>query len=649
MSKLKNTKKKLQSKIEAIKKINDDPKKVTDNVADKYLKNIPSSNDFVGKKLDALKDKRAQKKENKKDIFGEILEVVEQFLGTDKKSSGSETDLIQSGTTVNPQKNKTKKRLKQHSLTAAEKTLDSAKDIVVKRLSEALFMGDGICGTNSTITGDTINLKPEEFDLLDILTIDPETSCGQIIYEPVSPDKNKEKVNRELYNTFSGGSYSFVSNNNKTLFDAKWDVPNQHFVLTGLTQGNPAGIKVQDFISDYYSSMEFPEINDIAKTAMLLTIQGGGNCGKSRKFDLALNNVDRLLKKLLSICGSDNKKDELKNQNAVNMFDQNEEDIEFYFDFDDVEGIDLDDEDLRYRRVLRFKDCYNFEVDADDTHIEDFVYLMKNKDPKKAIDDTLNKVATDASEQSDGSLSISDLLNNLLNNFILSLPKALIMTVLSAKLFLPLIILYKYFKTLTLSTVINIKELVKKFYKAIYNIVSDLFWLFIREFWRLVKIDLIAFVTKLVSKILKEKYKRYLLIVTSLIALLKKIQETEVGSCFEIFQAILSTIDAAINMRGPITIPSILLYTADLSSGYSKERAFLNITERMSNAGIPTGPIFGEDNDLLSAVKSIIDGHTEEEDTNSFVQIVLKGGVIPGPTGGAVIPPGIISGVGKKI
>ncbi len=309
----------------------------------------------------------------------------------------------------------------------------------------------------------------------------------------------------------------------------------------------------------------------------------------------------------------------------------------------------MDDEDLRYRRVLRFKDCYNFEIPADDTHIEDFIYLTKNKDPKKAIDDTLTKVATDASEQSDGSLSISDLLNNLLNNFILSLPKALIMTVLSAKLFLPLIILYKYFKTMALSTIVNIRELVRKFYRAIYNIVKDLFWLFIREFWNLVKIDLIAFVTKLVSKILKEKYKRYLLIVTSLIALLKKVQETEMDSCFEIFQTILSTIESAINMKGPITIPSILLFTADLSSGYSKERAFLNISERMSNAGIPTGPLFGEDNDLLSAVKSIIDGHTEEEDTNSFVQIVLKGGVLPGPTGGAVIPPGIISGVGKKI
>lgn len=648
MSKLKNTKKKLQSKIEAIKKINDDPKSLSDNVADKYLKNIPSADDFVGKKLDALKQKRAQKKENKKDIFSDMLEIVEQFLGTEKKSSGNQTDTVQSGTTINPIKNKDKKRLTQHALSATETTLGQAKEVVVKRLSEALFLGEGICGTESVFNVDSINIKPEEFDILDILTIDPDTSCGQIIYEPKSPDKNKEKVNRELYNSFSGGSYTFTSNNNKNLFTSTWSVPNQRYEITGLTQGSSGATKVQDFIMDYYSSIEMPDGADVAKTAMLLTIQGGGKCGKSKKFDASLNNIDRLLKKLLSICGSETNKDELKNQNAVNMFDESEEDIEFYFDFDDVEGIDLDDEDLRYRRVLRFKDCYNFEIDVDDTHIEDFVYLIKNKDPKQAVNETLNKVATDASEQSDGSLSISDLLNNLLNNFILSLPKALIMAVLSAKIFLPLIMVYKIFKQMALNVIINIKELMKKFYKAISLIIKDLFWIFIRAFWALVKIDLLAFVTKLVQKIIKRKYKRYLLIITSLLALLKKLSETDMDSCYEIFQTILDTITGAINMKTPLNVPSFLLFIADSAPGYSQDRAFLNIVEKLESAGVPTGPIYGEDNDVLSLVKSVIDGHTEEEDTNSFVKIVLKGGVLPGPTGGAVIPPAVISGVGKK-
>ena len=151
---------------------------------------------------------------------------------------------------------------------------------------------------------------------------------------------------------------------------------------------------------------------------------------------------------------------------------------------------------------------------------------MENKDPKLVVDDILNKVAVDASQQSDSGLSINDFLNNLLNNFILSLPKALMITIMSGKLFLPLIILYKIFKTGLTTTYLNSKDLVKKFYKAIEKTVKELFWIFIKEFWKLIKIDLLAFVSKLVKKIIKNKYKRYLTIITALIAILKKILDS---------------------------------------------------------------------------------------------------------------------------
>jgi hypothetical protein len=647
MSKLKNTKKKLQSKIDAIKKINDNPVEFTEEVADKYLKNIPSTDEFIGKKLSALQDKISKKKENTKDIFSDILEVVESFMENNKKSKSKSTSNSSKNTGLNQVKNRTKRKLKQHAMSSADHTMNSVKEVVVKRMSEALFMGEGICGTESTFVTDSLTLTPQEFDFLDMLTVDPDSSCGQIIYESKTSSTSKEKVNRNLYGTFSGGTYTYTSNNNNNLFTTSWDQGNQRFNISGLTQGSST-VRVQDFISDYYSSLDIPDIQEVAKTAMLLTIQGGGRCGTSKKFDLAINNVDRLLKKLMSVCGSKGSKDLLKNQTPVDMFDESEEDIERYFDFDDVEGIDLDDEDARYRRVLRFKDCYNFEIDVDDNHIEDFIYLTKNKDIKDAINDTLNMVATDASEQSDLSISLSDLLNNLLNNFILSLPKALIMTVLSAKFFLPIVILYKAFKQTVITTVTDIKVLMKKMYKAIYNIINDLYWIFIREFWRLVKIDLIAFVSTLVQKIIKNKYKRYLLIITSLIALLKKVLETDIDNCYEIFQTILSTITGALSMKTPINVPSVLLYLSEMLPGYSQDRAYLNIMEKLEASGIPTGPLFGESNDLGSLVKSIIDGHSEEEDANSYVKIVLQGGVLPGPTGGAVIPPALISGVGKK-
>jgi hypothetical protein len=132
--------------------------------------------------------------------------------------------------------------------------------------------------------------------------------------------------------------------------------------------------------------------------------------------------------------------------------------------------------------------------------------------------------------------------------------------------------------------------------------------------------------------------------------LLRKLLENEINNCYDLFQTILSTIETALSARSPISVPSILLLFSEALPGYSQDRALMNIMGRLESAGVPTGPIYGESNDIGVLVKSIIDGHTEEEDSNSFVKIVLQGGVLPGPplAGGAVIPPGLISGVGKK-
>jgi len=658
MSKTQETKKTLQAKIEGIKKINDDPKESLGSLSNAFQNNLPNPEELIGNKLDALKNnKRKQKKDNKSDIFTELITVTEQFITTSKKTlregAGNINTINPSkiGIDVNVDKNPAKGKIKRHAISATKTTLGQSKEIAVKRLSEALFMGDGICGSESLFAIDTIALRPDEFDFLDIFTIDPDSTCGQLVYEPKSPDKNKQKTNRELYDIISNGNtYTFSSNSGTDLFTATWSASTQQFVFTGLTQGTPNAVKVQDFIQNYYSSLEFPDINDIVKQSMLLTIQGGSSCSDSNKFNVSLDKIMRLINKLLSFCGSEKNKDELKNQTPVDMFDEDEEDLEFYFDFDDVEGIDLDDENARFRRVLRFKDCYNFEIPIDDSHVEDFIYLSNNKGTLNSIDDTLENVARDAFEQSDSSLSIADFLNNLLNNFILNLPKALMMSILSAKLFLPLIILYKIFKTGLINAYINIKDLVKKFYKAISKIVSDLFWIFIKEFWRLIKIDLIAFVSKIVQKIIKNKYKRYLLIITSLIMLLRKVLDNELNNCYDLFQTILSTIEAALSARTPISVPPILLLFSDALPGYSQDRAFMNIMNRLEASGVPTGPLYGESNDIGNLVKSIVDGHTEEEDSNSFVKIVLQGGALPGPplAGGAIIPPGVISGVGKK-
>ena len=122
--------------------------------------------------------------------------------------------------------------------------------------------------------------------------------------------------------------------------------------------------------------------------------------------------------------------------------------------------------------------------------------------------------------------------------------------------------------------------------------------------------------------------------------------ETGIGSCEEIFNTILNTIEAAINSRVKIPVPGLLLSLSDGLPGYSTDRAYMNVVEHLDAMGINTGPIYGSPNKLLYAIKGMIDGNSEEIDNNSFIKIALKPSIIPAGPGGAVISP-LVVGVGK--
>jgi hypothetical protein len=628
MSKLKDTKALLQSKLEVIKKINDDPNSLADSLSDKFLKDLPSTEQLYGKKLDDFLNKSKRKKENKKDIFSELTEIAEGFLSSGKKVENSD-------------KLYSKGKLKQHALTSVKRTTEVSKEIIMDNVKKAFFASDGICGTNLTLNGINVTIKPEEIDVMNILTVDPTTSTGQIVYEPLT-NKTGEKVNRELYSLFTGGTYQFDSNNNNTLFSAQWSQSNQEYTITGFN-----GLEVETFFNDYYSTIELPDIQHITKTAMLMTIQGDGS--DNPLFNKGMNTINRLVKKLSAVCGSPTRTNELKNQNAVDMFNETDEDVESYFDFDDVEGIDLDDEDTKFRRVLKFTDCDNFETPINPSTIEDFVFFTNKKPINEMVDSTLGRTATQAYLDSGSNIPQINFNLNLMNLFILNLPKALISSLLTPKLFLPIIIVYKVIKSITGQT-INVKVLMKTLSKLFKTIISKLLWKFLQEFWKLVKIDLITYVMKIVKKILKNKTKRYVTILKSLISFLIKILESNIDNCYALFNAVLNAITAALSTTISLQVPGILLLLSKRLPGYSQDRAFMNIMERLDASGVKTGPIFGESNNIGTLVKSIIDGHTEEEDQNSFIKISLEGGVLPPtPAGvGATIIPGIISGYGKK-
>jgi hypothetical protein len=621
--------KEIKSKIDAIKNSFVDKKTIVDDIHDRTLQDLKSTEQLYKKKFDDFLDKRKKKVENRKDIFSELINIVESFISIDNRYQNSDKYLI-------------RQKIKQYAVESIRITLESSKQIIQDNTKSILFAGENICGANSVISTDVLSLKPKEIDFLNILTIEPSSNMGQIVYEPISPDINKQKVNRSLYTSFINSPYDFLKNDGNKLFSVNWNIPNQEFEISGLKQNTI--VEVNDFLNDYYSSIEMPDITGIIKTAMLLTIQGDNT--QSLQFNLGINNLERLTNRLFAICGTPTERSNLKNQNPVDLFDENEEDVEEYFDFDNLDGIDFENEDARIRGVIKFIDCNNFEIPVNNEIFEDFVYFSSKKNINDLVNETLEKVANDASEQSDNSIPISSFNINLINNFILNLPKGLVMNILSPKVFLPIVIVYKIFKFLT-NQVLDVKEFMKRLSKLFSKIIKDIFWKFIREFWSRIKAELLTFVRFIVTQIIKSKYKRYVNILTAIIQSLKRLNINTINNCENLFDNILNTIEKATTIRGRINIPGLLLSNSDFLPGLSKQKLLLDTIEFLESNNINTGDIFGERNNLVKVIEGIFDSTLQNFDKYSYIKGANKDIIVPSQMGPIVIPRGLLTVVGK--
>jgi hypothetical protein len=143
------------------------------------------------------------------------------------------------------------------------------------------------------------------------------------------------------------------------------------------------------------------------------------------------------------------------------------------------------------------------------------------------------------------------------------------------------------------------------------------------------------------------KLKKIKIIIQILINIIRKALQTQIGSCTEIFGTILQTITSALNKSIKIPVPGVLLVLSESLPGFSSDRAFMNIVERVQAAGINMGPIYGSENKLPALIKGVVDGYSEEVDTNGYVKVALKSAVVGAGTNGY----GIIAfaeGVGKQ-
>lgn len=633
MSKIKDLQNKIKSNIESVKRINDqakdkitETKKKSSDKFDNFLKDLPSTDNLISKKLSDYTNNKKNNKQQKSKVFEDLLNIVEGFIGVNSIVESS--DLLAN-----------KQKLKNITLKSIDHTLKSSENVISGNVKKVLFTGEGICGSNPLMPVNSVQLKPTEFDFMNILTVDPNSNSGKIVYEQDETLHNSGlvKMNKKLYDSFNGGAQSFDLNNETTLFDMSWSESNQEYTFSNLTGSTN---NIEEWITSYYSNIEFLDISGVTKNAVLMTLKGDGN--EPPLFDKGWNDLNRLMGKICATCGNPNTG---LNPSAATQFNENDEDITEYFDFDSTEGIDLDEESARFNKVLKFKDCNNYEVKINPQHFEDFAYTSQKKNINDAVNDALLHSAGEAYEKSGQSQPLDNFHITIMNSFIANLPNALMGAVLSPKYILPISLIYKA----VTSTEETVKTLMQKLSKLFNQIITDLYWLFIEEFWRLVKVELLALLSKTASKILKNKYADYAMIISILIELLTDILNNTLDNCDGLYSIISRTIDTALSgIGGTPAIPGLLLSISDLKGGYSTDLAHIDIMQRLQGTGVNTSTINGETNKLHDVVKSVLDGQWFTQKKHSYTESSNQLVILPPPIPGVpmVLPPGLIRTVG---
>lgn len=144
--------------------------------------------------------------------------------------------------------------------------------------------------------------------------------------------------------------------------------------------------------------------------------------------------------------------------------------------------------------------------------------------------------------------------------------------------------------------------------------------------------------------------KRFRRMLLALIAILTKIIQDGIGNCKDLYDLINKAIDLALSGIGggfaSMGISSFLLPLFLQKPGFSEDRAAINAIEELEKSGVTTSPIFGQPNNLIPLVKSIINGYQKEMDENGFVAASNLPTIIPHPNplvGGIFIPQGLLT------
>jgi hypothetical protein len=618
----------------AVLDVNDGFKSVGDKITTtKKYKKIKEDSDELKKKKGSTFEKKSS---DLKKQLSDANKDTKKFLKEQKSQIDNLLDLkfLSTGSGSS-----TKKYLKKTFVKSVEELKPKILELLIQEFISAIG-----CSQDQEFTNQTLYIRVKPLDLQNILKEDPQGDVGKLLYEPTDIQYGNFpfSMNRELYGRIqnigqpfsvpAGGS-PYKGKSNQDLFDITYVESYFDPITTQTIQGNFYKIdlknrvnnvnKISEFIKDYFASISIIDLKNLF--ANLMNQLSGAISIKKDEGKLDLGDFQKILlilQRVLGLCVD--KTEEIDVSGTAKVSDSDTLDDSFFeFTEVDLRIIDQKISDIKLG-VVEFEDCdtVKLPVNTDDIlSALNNLNFVDNSNNNNNIDDAAN--LTDVLTNNPGWFPLQI---NIDLSFLKEFPKALILTLLSPKVLLPLYIMLKAVGDNVDLSVNSFMDFAKKFKSLIFKLTSKIGSLFTKILFDIIKKDIKNLIRSVIGDIKNEKIRNRLEAIRSLTEVLVTLAKVikDFRECKSVIEELLALLKVAGRGFGN-KIPYPLLLASEFLDGYSSSRAFLNVVEEFEKLGLPTGPMpDGSPNLMLISFKALLDGQEKEDRQNGGLQVAVK-------------------------
>ena len=504
-----------------------------------------------------------------------------------------------------------------------------------------------------------IYIPVESVDLFGILKVSPTDTVGKLSYE-TEKIKIQDKpfaMNKELYERVQneGKSYSdsygqsYLGLSNQELFDLTYVTTDGNgnkgnFFKVDLKNRADNSNLISQFMVDYYDSIKIVDTKNIF--LQLFQILFGA---VSIELKTSVGQIEdaeyfqKILTRVLGLCFDDRTEIDVSGISKVAPLDGVDE---TFFELTDIDSRQIESSLSNIKEgVIEYQDCTNVKLPVNTQDIfNNLLDMLEIKDSDSAkntavLNKTINSVKGNSQWPQIDSIGIK-----IDNEIIKALPRALYSAILSPKVLLPFMVMFKALENAVgaaavsaVDQVYNLKTYMNVFKKLNIQVMSKIG----AEFVKILRNIFVRDLRKMLQNISKDLQKSATLkqyaIISELLELAILITQfvDDYRKCKNVIGDILNIIELALRSAN-VQIPSFLTALASLRSGFNSVRASLEVIQNLQQLGIPTGPMpDGSPNLYMISIQAQINGVESERDKNAKVL--------------GITPPQVVSPIGITI